>query len=678
MKILSLSVCLILITLSGSAQKQLSAKIDVDFRNADIVSIVTEIEKQAEVKFYLDPSQFDSVSFTVSGQRVEVTQVLDRIFANSDYKYAVYKSKYIIITKGRQIYTNHKSYSGDKQQSRNPNQGDSVQLASNDSKLYVIGIPGTASRGKSFTLAGYVRDEKTGEPIVGASVQINNPVRRVVTDDFGYYTIEVPSGRHVFRIESMGMDDRNINLAIYDDGKLDFELKGRVTTLKNVVISREKLNNIKSAQMGSQRIDFKTIRQVPVVLGESDVLKVITTLPGVKTVGEASTGLNVRGGSSDQNLLLFNDATIYNPSHFFGMFSAFNPEVVKDVVLYKSSMPARYGGRLSSVVDISGKEGNKKEFSGNGGLGLLTGRIMLEGPIVKDKSSFIVAGRTTYANWLIKELPKEYRNSKASFYDINLLLSHKINKNNDLYFTGYTSSDKFNLNSDTTYGYRNVNFSGKWKHIFSNKLNVVVTSGWDNYKYLVSSERNPVSAYKLKFDIRQSYLKAHFTRYINSGHTIDFGVNGIIYQMNPGTFEPANSGSVVEYDKLQSERGIESAIYVNDSWSIGSSTSVEAGVRYSMFNVMGPRNINSYAKGLPRSEENITGTNSYDRGKIIKSYGGPEYRLSLRQSISANSSIKLSYNTQRQYIHMLSNTAAMAPTDTWKLSDPNIKTNGSS
>ena len=279
MKILSLSVCLILITLSGSAQKQLSAKIDVDFRNADIVSIVTEIEKQAEVKFYLDPSQFDSVSFTVSGQRVEVTQVLDRIFANSDYKYAVYKSKYIIITKGRQIYTNHKSYSGDKQQSRNPNQGDSVQLASNDSKLYVIGIPGTASRGKSFTLAGYVRDEKTGEPIVGASVQINNPVRRVVTDDFGYYTIEVPSGRHVFRIESMGMDDRNINLAIYDDGKLDFELKGRVTTLKNVVISREKLNNIKSAQMGSQRIDFKTIRQVPVVLGESDVLKVITTLP---------------------------------------------------------------------------------------------------------------------------------------------------------------------------------------------------------------------------------------------------------------------------------------------------------------------------------------------------------------------------------------------------------------
>jgi hypothetical protein len=425
--------------------------------------------------------------------------------------------------------------------------------------------------------------------------------------------------------------------------------------------------------MGAQRIDFKTIRQVPVVLGEADVLKVITTLPGVKTVGEASTGLNVRGGSSDQNLMLFNDATIYNPAHFFGMFSAFNPDIVKDVVLYKSSMPARFGGRLSSVVDISGKEGNKKELSGSAGVGLLTGRAMLEGPIAKDKTSFILGGRTTYAKWLIDRLPKEYRNSNASFYDVNALLSHNLNNNNNLYFTGYASADKFRLNSDTTYSYRNTNFSLKWKHVFNNKLNVILTAGSDNYRYAVTSLRNAVNAYRLKFEIQQYYFKTHFTSYISSDNTIDFGLSSISYELNPGTLEPANANSHVEYDKLENEQGIESAVYLNDNWNVTDRTSVEAGVRVSMFNSMGPRAINTYAKDLPRRDDNITATNSYNKGKIIKTYGGPEYRLSIRQSISPNSSIKLSFNTQRQYIHMLSNTAAMAPTDTWKLSDPNVK-----
>jgi hypothetical protein len=673
MKLLATSLLLQFLVLSGWSQDVLSSRVSVDFNNARITTIASELEKQVNVKFYFDPRHFDSLSFTISGTRVGLRQLLDRAFAGTDINYVLYKSGYIIITKGTRIYTSFDAEPGAKEQAASVLQSDSVQLASNDSKLYVIGLPGTIDPSKTFTIAGYVRDEKTGEPIVGASVQISKPVRRVVTDDFGYFTIDVPGGRHVFRIESLGMTDRNITVAVYDDGKMDFELKGRVTTLRNVVISREKLNNLKSAQMGAQRIDFKTIRQVPVVLGEADVLKVITTLPGVKTIGEASTGLNVRGGSADQNLLLFNDATIYNPAHFFGMFSAFNPDIVKDVVLYKSSMPARFGGRLSSVVDISSKEGNKKQLSGNAGVGLLTGRAMLEGPIIKDRTSFIVAGRTTYAKWLIDRLPEEYRNSDASFYDANVLLSHKMNKNNDLYLTAYASSDKFRLNSDTSYGYRNMNFSLKWKHVFSNKLNAVVTAGSDYYKYEVNSLRNPVSAYRLKFDIQQLYFKAHFTRYINSGHTVDFGINGVSYELEPGIYEPATGESLVNYDKLESERGVESAVYLNDSWSITAHTSIEAGVRASMFNIIGPRQINTYAKDLPRNDDNITGKISYQNGKLIKTYGGPEFRLSLRQSIGQNSSVKLSFNTQRQYIHMLSNTASMAPTDTWKLSDPHIK-----
>jgi hypothetical protein len=261
-----------------------------------------------------------------------------------------------------------------------------------------------------------------------------------------------------------------------------------IVALKKVTISAEKLSNVKGTLMGLQKLNIKTIKQVPVVFGEVDVLRVTTTLPGVKTVGESSTGLNVRGGAADQNLILFNDATIYNPSHFFGMFSALNPEVINDVELFKSSIPAKYGGRLSSVLNISSREGNKKEITGSAGIGALTSRLEIEGPLIKDKSSFIIGGRTTYADWLLNLLPDQYKNSRASFYDVNLNISHELNKKNSIYLTGYLSQDHFNLNSDTSYSYGNNNISLKWKHIFSNKLNSVITGGYDRYQYNISSE----------------------------------------------------------------------------------------------------------------------------------------------------------------------------------------------
>ena len=244
-----------------------------------------------------------------------------------------------------------------------------------------------------------------------------------------------------------------------------------VKTLESVTISAAL--NVKSTTMGVQSIDIKTIKQVPVLFGEADVLRVVMAMPGVKTVGEASTGLNVRGGSTDQNLILFNGATIYNTAHFFGMFSSLNPDLVKDVNLYKSSVPPRYGGRLSSVLDIEGREGNKKNLTGSAGIGLLTGRVTLEGPIIKDKTSFLVGARTTYADWLLKLLPEEYENSTAGFYDVNLNLSHTINKNNELLVTGYLSKDRFTLNSDTTYGYENKSVNITWKHSFK-KMSAVL------------------------------------------------------------------------------------------------------------------------------------------------------------------------------------------------------------
>ncbi len=473
--------------------------------------------------------------------------------------------------------------------------------------------------------------------------------------------------------DSLAIRKHRKNVDTVPDLLLTDNFEERVATLKTVTVSGQRVNNVKGTQMGVQMIDIKTIQRVPVVFGEADILRVITTLPGVKTVGEASTGLNVRGGSTDQNLILFNDATIYNPSHFFGMFSAFNPELVKDVTLYKSTVPPKYGGRLASVLDVTGREGNKKKIGGSAGIGLLTSRINIEGPLVKDKSTFILGGRSTYANWLLSLLPQEYRNSKANFYDVNLIATHEIDAKNSLSLTGYLSSDRFNLNSDTIFNYQNQNLSLKWKRTFNSKLNAHFVGGFDKYNYSISAEQNPINAYTMKYTIQQYYFRTHFNYYLNANHTIDFGLSTLKYEMSPGSYMPKGDQSLVIADVIQKEQALESALYINDKYDVSDNTTIEAGVRVSLFNYLGPKDVNTYAPGLPVSDNTFTGVVNYGRNKFITTYGGPEFRISVRQMLGLNSSIKAGISTMRQYIHMLSNTTAIAPTDIWKLSDNNIK-----
>ena len=390
-------------------------------------------------------------------------------------------------------------------------------------------------------------------------------------------------------------------------------------------------------------------------------------------MGEASTGFNVRGGSADQNLILFNDATIYNPSHFFGMFSAFNPEVIKDLELYKSSIPARFGGRLASVLDINSREGNKKKITGSAGIGLITSRVHLEGPLVKDKTSFIFGGRSTYANWLLGLLPSEYENSKASFQDVNLGISHRIDSSNNLYLSGYFSNDRFALDSDTTYAYSNRNFTIKWIRNFNNRLSASFIAGFDQYKYKVFRESDKETAFALGFGISQLHAKADFVYYFNQQHSFDFGASSIRYKLQPGSYEPLDKSSIITPDIVEPEQALESGIYLTHRYSPNNKLSFSSGLRFSLFNYLGPQQINQYAPGLPRTDANVTGTKEYDKNKFIQNYDGPEIRFSVRYAFSQSFSIKTAYNSQRQYIHMLTNTTAIAPTDIWKLSDPNIK-----
>jgi hypothetical protein len=681
-----LSWCFIFLLLSGMAkgQKGASNLITGDFRDLSIEQFIHELEKQVDFHFYYDSAQSDSIRITLSVQNQPLPSVLELALSKYGLYYSIDEWQRVFISSKKLVRTSLPPGLFDEKGALISQTRDSVhpdeetkvnrlEEATLENKLYEIGENTSGNGGSNVTVAGNVVDAKTGEPLSGVSVYVEKLAKGVITDQFGFYSISIPRGRYTLNIQSIGMEDTKRQIVVNGDGKMNIELRGRVMTLKRVIVSAQKLNNVKSTQMGIQRIDIKTIKQVPVALGQADLLRVLLTLPGVKSVGESSTGLNVRGGSADQNLILFNDATIYNPSHFFGFFSAFNPEVIKDVQLYKSSIPARYGGRLSSVLDITSREGNKKDFTGSAGIGLVTSQLEVEGPLIKDKSSFIIGGRTTYADWLLNLLPAQYKDSKASFYDLNLNITHEFDKKNTLYITGYLSNDRFNLNSDTLYNYGNQNFSIKWKHVFSNKLNALITTGHDRYQYNISSTQDPVNAYKLSFDVNQTNFIANFNYYFSSEHTIQFGFSSIYYKLHPGSYEPADSQSLVVPEVIAPQQALESAVYVSDQYSISHALSVDGGIRYSLYNYLGPQTINVYAPGLPRTVDNVTGTISYANGKIIKTYSGPEYRLSVRYLFSDSFSIKGSFNTERQYIHMLSNTTAMAPTDIWKLSDPYIQ-----
>jgi len=665
------------------AQSDTSSKISLDVNNASLYSVVEKIESQTYFHFYYDSSSLGNFTISYTTAPKKITTALAEIFTPLGIQFYFDNQNNIFLTKSKllSLAINDYFFTGIKQTSLTASNDlafeteeiGPIQEALVDKKVYEVGDKALSGTQNIIALAGYIKDSKTGEPVGGASVYIDKPRIGASTDQYGFYSISLPKGRHILNIQSIGMRDVKRQIVLYSNGNMDVDLQGSIMSLKRVVISAQKISNVRGTQMGVQKLDIKTVKQVPVVFGEADILRVVTTLPGVKTVGEASTGLNVRGGSSDQNLILFNDATIYNPAHFFGMFSAFNPELINSVELYKASIPASYGGRLSSVLDITSREGNKKEFTGSAGIGLLTSRLNIEGPLVKDKSSFILGGRTTYSNWLFNYLPEDYKNSRADFYDLNLIVNHQIDKKNTLYFTGYLSNDKFNLNSDTAYSYGNKNLSVKWKHIYTTKLNSLITVGNDNYNYAINSQKLPLSAYQLSFSINQSYFKAHFNYNINSKHSIDYGVNSIYYSLNPGNYIPLGEKSLIKPDIIPTEQALESALYASEHYTITSALKLDAGIRFSVFNALGPKSVNEYAAGIPRTEENILRSVNYASGDIVKTYGGPEYRLALRYVIDETFSLKASYNTQRQYIHSLSNTTAMAPTDVWKLSDPNIK-----
>lgn len=642
--------------------------------------VVQYIESTTPYRFYYRAADLDSIKVTTIAERQTVPALLRQAFQNTAFDFLSDDDKKVYVFRKTSAITALPSDFFDRTKPfvvTNKNvltQTDAVVSSSKlkaaiENKLFQVGEASSSSRQK-VTLAGYVRDVKNGEPIAGVSIAVDSLAAGVLTDGYGYYSLTLPSGRHLLKINAVGMKTTSRQVLLYADGKLNIELAEYVPSLKEVVVTATRTSNVRSLNMGKDKLTIQTIKQIPVVFGEADVLRAVLTLPGVTSVGEANTGLNVRGGAADQNLILLNDATIYNPSHLFGFFSAFNPDIVKGVELYKSAVPEKYGGRLSSVLDVTTKQGNTKKITGSAGIGPLTSKVTIEGPINSEKTTFIVSARSSYSDWLLRQIPNSaYQNSKASFYDADLHLSHTLNAKNSLYLNGYISRDGFQLNGDTSFRYGNKNANLKWKHNFNNQLYGIATAGIDRYNYSISSTTNPTNAYKLSFGIQQDYFRTDFTYTPNLKHLFTFGLSSLYYKIQPGSLTTVGQSSLVKPDVLANEQGLESALYFGDEYTISSKISVHAGLRYSVFNYLGPHDEYLYKSGVPKDRNTLLDTLSYASGKVIKTYSNPEFRFSLRYSLSDDASLKFSVNTMTQYLHTLSNTNSISPTDLLKLSD---------
>ena len=443
--------------------------------------------------------------------------------------------------------------------------------------------------------------------------------------------------------------------------------------LSEIVVVGGRQSAVNNLMMGAENFKPQILKNIPSAFGESDIMKIMLTLPGVTSVGEASSGYNVRGGASDQNLILFNGGTVYNPSHLFGLFTSFNSDAVEDVELYKSSVPVEYGGRISSVLKVASKEANMQKLTGSASIGALTSKANLEIPVVKDHVSLLLNARTTYSDWMLKKLPEKsgYRNGTADFYDFGGVLTWKLNSMHRLKIFCYWSSDKFSFSSNDKYGYKNRNISAEWRSILNDKVTATFSTGLDHYDYFNEESSVPTMAARLSFGIDQLWGKLHFRQRLSENHVMNYGLLIQHYNVQAGKYEPIGDASQIMFNQLQKEKALESAAYIDYERSLTDKLSVSAGLRYSMFNALGPRDVKHYYEGSLPSEGTLLET-THETG-IIKTYHAPELRLSLKYAIEENLSLKAGFNTMHQYIHKVSNTSIMSPTDIWKLSDLNIK-----
>jgi len=532
---------------------------------------------------------------------------------------------------------------------------------------------------EKFTLNGTVIDAKSNETIIGATLQIRNNSTQysIQSNEYGFFAITLQKGTYTISINALGYESISEQIILSSNLKKTFVIKEKSKEIEEVVISaNSKSIKIDKPEMSVNKLSIAQIKQMPAILGEVDIIKSILTLPGVTNAGEGQSGFNVRGGAADQNLILLDEATIYNSSHLFGFFSVFNADAIKDLKLFKGGIPARYGGRVASVLDIYQKEGNSNGFHMNGGIGLVSSRLLAEGPIVKNKSSFLIAGRSSYAHLFLKLTDNQ---NTAYFYDLNTKLNYKLNENNNLYLSGYFGRDVFSLNNQFVNTYGNAVLNVRWNHLYSDKLFSNMSLIYSDYYYGLTLD---FIGFNWDSGIKNYNFKYDFKHYVSEKVKLFYGANAVYYTFNPGKIEPIDATSSINPKQLAKKQALEPSFYIDAEQKLTDKLAINYGVRYSLFYRLGKETVNIYQNNQAvfyneelKIYEKATpiGTKSYGKNEIMAQFANWEPRISLAYTFSAHSSVKASYNRMSQYLHLISNTQSPTPLDVWTPSDTFLK-----
>ena len=648
---------LLLVLIQGAAlgQEILNIKLGPNPVDAETMLILRDIEEQRGVKFFYLESWFDNSRVEIDFNGLTLQEALMEITRGTDLSFTVLDNYAVIFSKDPTQALQRREILTDAMRGRKK-----IETS-------IIGDSNNPKPGNEVILTGKIIDEKTKEPIAGVSVYINDIEKGTITDPDGNYRIAMSKGDHIITYSYINYEEKLTDLKIYNDGTINVVLEEVPRLLDEVVISDRANREIVTSSVGQTQISIKEIKRAPALLGEVDLIKQIQNLPGVTTTGEASSGFNVRGGGVDQNLILYDGLPIFNSSHAFGFFSAFNSEAIRDVTFYRGGIPAEYGGGVSSALVIRSKEGDYDKWGGAGGIGLLSSNLQINGPIKKDKTSVIASLRTTYSDWLINTIRTNYvdlRNSTVRFYDGAVKLAHRFGDNTKLTVSAYGSQDQFRLQGDTTYSWQNQLVAARFDHSFNRKISSSIMVGYGSYGYNVE-DRDTETGFNLSYQITYPTLKADFIFQLNR-HKLNFGVQSHYYQFDPGKLEPIGSTSNVRPVDIQDLTSLETSFYVGDQITLSEKFFVEAGVRLSTFRSMGPQDVYLYEPGQPIETLNIVDTVTYKSGETISTQYGIEPRASLRYSINENASIKVGYNRIYQYLHLVSNTAAVTPIDIWQ------------
>jgi hypothetical protein len=671
---LKIHILILILFLTCSLEAQEKYKISWDYKDLSFKEFEIKAENLLNVKFFYKDKWVNDLKLANFTDCTTLSCILDKLFNGTSLFYYIDESGNVVITKDYSVKITDAVKEKDNYFIPPTDYlgfGESKQTAGNE--FVEIGNPAERNRPGNVIISGYITNKDTKEPVAGVTVLSKKLSLGTISNAYGFYTLTLPRGDHNLQFSFIGMREKNINLNLCGTGEMNIEMNSVLTPLKEIVVSAQKSVVLQRFEVGVEKINVASFKLLPTSMGELDIIKNVLLIPGVQSSGEGSSGFNVRGGSADQNLILMDGAPVYNSSHFFGFFSDINSDIIKDVTLYKGGIPSRYGGRISSVLDIVSKDGNRKEFAGNAGISPITTHVIVEGPIIKDTLTYSLAGRTTYSNWIFGLLENSaLRKSRATFYDLNGKLTYDLNKNNKIDFLSYFSHDSFRFNSDSVYSYDNNIFILRWRHFFSSRFLSVISVNNSFYKYDVSSQDIPTESFILSHKLNSSGLKADFNLF-EGRNEMNFGLDLTRYDIIPGSYLPASNSSVVIPHTIEKERALEGALYIDDKYTLTDFLSVNIGMRMSSYYSFGPKSVFIYDPGYTKSKLTIIDTLNYNQGKVISKYAGPELRVSLNFRITDKNSFKINYNRTRQYLHLLSNSTSIAPTDTWKLSDYYLK-----